>query len=99
MDTLLSSGDIALQTVNLPKNASVMSFLRPLIVDGKEKPELEKSETAKTIVVQVCLPLLIAGVGMVAAGLYLDHVQVSYSRRHSLELIFKFLFNGIFCNH
>jgi hypothetical protein len=38
--------------------------------------EQQRAESALSIASQVCLPFLIAGMGMVGAGLYLDIVQV-----------------------
>ena len=38
---------------------------------------MDHGETATSISCQVCLPFLIAGMGMVAAGIFLDVVQVN----------------------
>jgi len=40
----------------------------------------DHKETWLTILGQVCIPFLIAGLGMVGAGIILDHVQVSMDR-------------------
>ncbi|CAG0913426.1 unnamed protein product [Notodromas monacha] len=56
------SGDIA-------KDTSEASVVQPLL------EIVDHTESALTFACQVCVPFLIAGMGMVAAGLYLDVVQ------------------------
>jgi hypothetical protein len=55
--------------------ASMMTFSSG--GDNRAPDGQKKQETALAIALQVCLPFLVAGMGMVGAGIYLDIVQVN----------------------
>jgi hypothetical protein len=67
---LLRSSDDESRAGDVAKPSPDGSVVQPLL----EAPD--KQESALTIAFQVCLPFLVAGMGMVAAGIYLDMVQV-----------------------
>lgn len=58
-----------------PKKAFEEKCQEPVVKVGQE----EKEESSVVICLQVLLPYLLAGMGMVMAGLVLDYVQVSAS--------------------
>lgn len=56
---------------------------KKVVEEKRKEPEVkveeEKEESSVTICLQVLLPYLLAGMGMVMAGMVLDYVQVSAS--------------------
>lgn len=70
-------------TATLPASATEDSPLSDVIAkltpesNTVEHCKVDSAETHTSIGCQVVVPFLIAGMGMVGAGFYLDHVQVS----------------------
>ena len=50
--------------------------------------EAPTSETHLSIGAQVVAPFIIAGMGMVGAGFYLDHVQVNHLYQYSNKMLY-----------
>lgn len=63
--------------------ASMMTFSSG--GDNRAPDGQKKQETALAIALQVCLPFLVAGMGMVGAGIYLDVVQVTENDNNEIK--------------
>lgn len=60
------------------------------------KKRMVKNDTYFSIASQVVFPYMVAGVGMVFAGLYLHNVQVSaYTLERKIEISFELLDSGL----
>lgn len=70
-----------MRVINGEKSHLLVDETQPLddssASSGDDKPNVEEDESFWTITLQVFIPFLIAGMGMVGAGLVLDVVQVS----------------------
>lgn len=84
LDQLRNTSDDESRAGDIAKETPEGSVVQPLL------EITEKGESTVSIACQVCIPFLIAGMGMVAAGLYLDVVQVSVGKITGSLLIFLF---------
>jgi len=93
--TVLSQGGAELALVEDVEKGR----LPDVVVETKmlTSPNAHHSETYLSIAIQVFIPFLIAGFGMVGAGLVLDVVQVSVTSNMSMRMEDTMLYNWL-CN-